>query len=50
MQREIQADHEDPRAGDIRHSLAAIDAATERLGFRPEVALREGLERTIEAY
>jgi len=50
MQCEIQAEHAEPRAGDIRHSLAAIDAATERLGFRPEVALREGLERTIEAY
>lgn len=50
MQHEIQPEHGDPRAGDIRHSLAAIDAATERLGFRPEVALREGLERTIEAY
>jgi nucleoside-diphosphate-sugar epimerase len=50
LDREIRPDHADPRDGDIRHSLAAIDAARERLGFRPEVALREGLERTIEAY
>jgi nucleoside-diphosphate-sugar epimerase len=50
MQREIKPDHAEPRDGDIRHSLAAIDAAAQRLGFRPEVALSEGLERTIEAY
>jgi nucleoside-diphosphate-sugar epimerase len=50
MKKEIQPDYEDPREGDIRHSLAAIDAAAERLGFRPEVALTEGLLRTVEAY
>ncbi len=48
--REIAADHAAPRAGDIRHSLASIDAARERLGFRPAVALSEGLRRTIEAF
>jgi len=47
---EVRATYAAPRAGDIRHSLAAIDAATEHLGFRPEVGLAEGLERTIEAY
>jgi nucleoside-diphosphate-sugar epimerase len=50
MKKEIQAEYADPREGDIRHSLAAIDAAAERLGFRPEVALTEGLLRTVEAY
>ena len=50
MQREIQPEYADPRDGDFRHSLAAIDAAALRLGFRPEIALAEGLERTIEAY
>jgi len=50
MQREIEPEYADPREGDIRHSLAAIDAAARRLGFRPEIALAEGLERTIEAY
>jgi len=50
VQKEIRPEHVDPREGDIRHSLAAIDAAAERLGFRPEVALTEGLQRTVEAY
>ena len=48
--RALDADHVAPRPGDIRHSLAAIDAARERLGFRPRVTLAEGLERTIEAF
>ncbi len=39
----------DPRAGDILHSLAGIDLAIERLGYRPQVDFREGLRRTVEA-
>jgi UDP-glucose 4-epimerase len=48
--REVQPHYADPRPGDIRHSLAAIDAAREALGFEPAVAVGEGLERTAEAY
>jgi nucleoside-diphosphate-sugar epimerase len=48
--RDVEADRVAPRAGDVRHSRAGIDAARERLGFRPQVSLVEGLERTIEAY
>jgi nucleoside-diphosphate-sugar epimerase len=44
--RKVCARHEAPRAGDIRHSLAGIELAARHLGFRPRVALREGLERT----
>jgi nucleoside-diphosphate-sugar epimerase len=40
---------EPARAGDVRHSLAAIDAARDALGFTPSVDLREGLRRTIAA-
>jgi UDP-glucose 4-epimerase len=36
-----------PRAGDIRHSLADIGKAREKLGFAPRTSLREGLERTL---
>lgn len=36
------------RAGDVRHSRADITAAGEHLFYRPKVALREGLERTIK--
>jgi UDP-glucose 4-epimerase len=42
--------HEAPRAGDIKHSLAGIDEARSRLGYRPQVSLVDGLRRTLEAY
>ncbi len=40
----------EPRAGDIRHSLADISLAKELLGYRPSVDFREGLRRTVEWY
>jgi UDP-glucose 4-epimerase len=39
-----------PRAGDIRHSLADIRLARELLGYAPEVDFQEGLRRTVEWY
>jgi len=36
-----------PRPGDVRHSLADITKARERLGYEPSVSLEEGLKRTI---
>jgi UDP-glucose 4-epimerase len=38
------------RTGDIRKSLASIDAARQAFGYTPRVGFREGLERTVEAY
>ncbi len=38
------------RAGDIRHSLADIRLARERLGYTPRVDFREGIRRTVEWY
>ncbi len=42
--------HDKPRPGDIRHSVARIDKAIEKLGWRPKTSLREGLEKTIKYY
>jgi UDP-glucose 4-epimerase len=42
--------YEQPRAGDIRHSLADITRAETLLGFRPRVGLAEGLEHTVAWY
>jgi UDP-glucose 4-epimerase len=39
-----------PRAGDVRDSLADIGAAHELLGYEPRVDVRQGLERTIDAF
>jgi nucleoside-diphosphate-sugar epimerase len=38
------------RAGDVKHSLADLSLATNRLGYRPSVDFEEGLRRTIEWY
>ena len=45
----VQAVHEPGRAGDVRDSLAALDRAGALIGYAPQVSLREGLGRTIEA-
>ena len=40
----------EPRAGDIRDSLADIGLAEELLGYRPVVDFREGLRKTVDWY
>ena len=42
--------YEDARPGDIRHSLAGIEAARESLRYDPKIDLKGGLERTLGAY
>ena len=37
-----------PRAGDIEHSVANFEEASAALGYRPVIALEEGLKSTIE--
>ena len=46
---DIEAAYEEPRTGDILHSLADISRAREALGYEPAVGIREGLERTVAA-
>jgi len=38
------------RAGDVKHSLAAIDQATRVLGYKPKVEWRDGLRDTVHWY
>jgi nucleoside-diphosphate-sugar epimerase len=38
----------EPRAGDVRHSLADPSAAARDLGFRTEVGLADGLRQTVD--
>lgn len=47
---DVRPRHGPPRPGDVRDSLASIEAAREGLGWTPEVPLEEGLRRTVEAY
>jgi UDP-N-acetylglucosamine/UDP-N-acetyl-alpha-D-glucosaminouronate 4-epimerase len=45
---DVVADYQDPRSGDVKHSLADIERARTLLGFEPRVDLRTGLTRTID--
>ena len=42
--------HGPERSGDVRHSLADITEARERLGYEPRVLFPEGLARTVAWY
>ena len=45
---DVVADYQEPRAGDVKHSLADISLARGLLDFEPRVDLRTGLELTID--
>ncbi|MBX3211003.1 MAG: SDR family oxidoreductase [Labilithrix sp.] len=47
---ELDAIYEPTRAGDVRDSLASIDAARELIGYEPTVDVRAGLEKTYAAF
>jgi nucleoside-diphosphate-sugar epimerase len=42
--------HREPRAGDIRNSLADINLAQSLLGYQPVKKFEEGLEETISFF
>ncbi len=45
--RRLEPEFTDPRKGDIRHSLADVTRAKEKLGFSPKVSLEEGLSELL---
>jgi len=47
---DIQPRHDEPRAGDVRHSLADISLARELLGWDPAIGLQDGLDATVAWY
>lgn len=44
--RPLAVEHHPPREGDVRDSLASMERARDRLGYRVAVDLRDGLART----
>lgn len=50
LDKQLEAVHEDPRPGDVRHSQADVALAAETLGYRPGVGFEEGLARTVDWY
>ncbi len=47
---EANPQHEPPRPGDIRQSMADISQARQVLGYEPQVDFHEGLRRSIDYY
>jgi nucleoside-diphosphate-sugar epimerase len=46
----VEPNYVPTRAGDVKHSLASVDAARKVLGFTPRINLAQGLERTVAWY
>ncbi|MCB0698214.1 MAG: SDR family oxidoreductase [Chitinophagales bacterium] len=47
---EHEATYREPRAGDVRNSLADISLAKEHLGYEPTKKFAEGLQQTVEFF
>jgi UDP-glucose 4-epimerase len=42
--------YEEPRKGDVRHSLADIRKGKELLNYEPKVGIESGLKKTVEFF
>jgi UDP-glucose 4-epimerase len=42
--------HQESRAGDVKHSLAEISRSREAMNYQPTVGFEDGLRRTVEWY
>ena len=47
---EAKPQYRDFRTGDVRHSLADISKAKERIGYEPQFSVKKGLDRAAEWY
>ena len=50
LKSDFAATYREPRAGDIRNSLADISLAKELLGYQPTIKFEDGLKETIEFF
>jgi UDP-N-acetylglucosamine/UDP-N-acetyl-alpha-D-glucosaminouronate 4-epimerase len=48
--RPVTRRHTPSRAGDVRHTQAAIDKARRLLGYEPKVGFEDGMRRTVEYF
>lgn len=46
--KDVKPNYNEPREGDILHSLADISKAREKIGYSPEYSIDEGLKKTIK--
>lgn len=47
---EVEPEYMEPRAGDIRHSLADISRAQELMGYEPQYNLEQGLRESVKFF
>ena len=47
---DLEPIYDPPRSGDVKHSLADIQAARNLLGYEPQVQFADGLRQTIDWY
>lgn len=47
---DVEAVYTDPRPGDVRHSWADISVSEQVLGYKTQVALEEGLGKTVDYF
>ena len=47
---QLTPEYKEPRAGDVKHSLADLDRARSKLGYEPIVAFAPGLDTTLESF
>ncbi len=50
LKTKIHPTYTDPRPGDVKHSLADIQLATDLLNYQPRFSIRQGLEKTVAHY
>jgi nucleoside-diphosphate-sugar epimerase len=48
--RDLERNHVEPRAGDVRHTLADISKAKTMLGYDPQVDFQTGITKTCEYF
>jgi UDP-glucose 4-epimerase len=46
----LEAEYKPTRAGDVRDSLADVEAARRLIGYEPKIRIRDGLRETIAAF
>lgn len=46
---QVEPVYDDPRQGDVRHSVADLDRIRNELGYSPTVNFKDGLEQTINS-
>ncbi len=47
---DLQAEYQDVRPGDVKHSLADVSLAKKVIGYEPSIMFKEGLEKAIGWY